>query len=150
MRIVTETVKSWNYHWLLVLSNIFPINLRRLAAPNREWNKATNHEGNVPIYQDILDPQNKRLKSRNPILSDERLRSAIIIIKTQWETFVDEQLHNRQHIIDSANNPPGFELPRRDWRHLNRVRNGHSRCNVILYKWDSQTQIHVIFELLNK
>ena len=32
---------------------------------------------------------------------------------------------------------PGFNLPRRTWSILNRIRTGHDRCNSVLFKWNS-------------
>ena len=58
----------------------------------------------------------------------------------------------------SFTRPPGFELPRRTWVMLNRIRTKHGRCNASLFKWgfkDSpqcdcgvadQTVDHIVFE----
>lgn len=55
----------------------------------------------------------------------------------QWINEWDElNLTNSQLVQDPNERLPGFELNRKDWLQLNRVRSNHGRCKSLLHKWD--------------
>ena len=63
---------------------------------------------------------------KNPYSADEDWRN-------EWR---NSDTNNAEIIEDPNNIIPGFELPRRTWCNINRIRTGHGRCNYLLHKWN--------------
>ena len=161
MRQISGTIKPTPNAWLPVLCNIAPPNTRRMASLKAQVTKCQNNP-TLPINADIEDLTSKkqpRLKSRQP-----PVRTA-----TQLTNFTSEQhwsnewhskdIRNSYLIQDPTAKPNGFNLPRRQWCNLNRIRTGHGVCNKTLNQWgitdspqcdkcgaDEQTIHHLITE----
>src|SRR6195952_2869994 len=134
MRIISGTLKSTPTEWLPVLSNITPPHIRRQEACKREYKKYTS---DYPIWEDIQNIPPTRLKSRSPFWQYpflEHESSSIDTWKSEWSNV---EVHNKQLALDPTEKVPGFDLPRKLWCKLNRVRTGHGRCNAMLFKWNA-------------
>ena len=136
----------------------------QFCATSRPLIQVTKCQNNptLPINTNIKDLTSKkqlRLKSRQP-----PVRTA-----TQLTNFTNEQhwsnewhskaIRNFYLIQDPTAKPNGFNLPRRQWCNLNRIRTGHKVCNKTLNQWgitdspqcdkcgaDEQTIHHLITE----
>lgn len=139
MRVITGAVDSTPLPWLHVLSNIAPPHLRRGKSAHKEWLKCTEHPNlrNIPIREDLLNPPPNRLVSRNPIWKDEIIQSHVYSIKDRWKDFWKDSpnFKNKELIEDPSVRVEGFELPRKEWRVLNRLRTGHGCCAQKMYLW---------------
>lgn len=136
MRMVSGTVKSTPLQWLPVLSNIPPPPLRRKAALKREWQKCCNNT-RLPVHQDHSNRPTQRLRSRKPawklgetLIQDDFQMDAAW--KDEWKESNPDSLNL---ITDPTAQPAGFNLPRRLWSSLNRVRTNHGRCAYMKHKW---------------
>jgi hypothetical protein len=137
MRIITGTIRSTPIQWLPVLSNIVPPHIRRQSATWNSWNKFNSFPDSFPILSYVPENRIPRLKSRKPIWSNNFLNSNFSyneIWKSEWDVC---SLSNKDLISDPSNEVPGFNLPRRIWSLLNRIRTGHGRTNSMLFKWNS-------------
>jgi hypothetical protein len=137
MRLISGTIRSTPNHWLPVLSHIMPPTIRRSTALVREYNKILQNQ-QLPINTDIDDIGRNRLRSRNPpIRTAENLVTAgfnpINEWRQNWTQAVQPKLHNMPCITTT---PAGFELPRKTWSTLNRIRTNHGRCADAFYKWN--------------
>ena len=45
-------------------------------------------------------------------------------------------MHNHELISDPTLKPTGFEIPRKTWVRLNRIRTGHGNCAHFLHLWN--------------
>lgn len=136
MRIVSGTIKSTPTHWLPILSHIPPADLRRKNGLLREYRKAINNL-QLPIHRDIPDLEKKRLRSRHPaMVTAKELHNAnfnmIETWKEQWQEVCPEHCQALPCITER---PPGYELPRKIWSSLNRIRTNHGRSADSLHKW---------------
>ena len=52
--------------------------------------------------------------------------------KISWER---ESVFNNEWISDPSKRVNGFNLKRKDWVQLNRIRTAHGCCNAFLFKW---------------
>ena len=135
MRLVSGTLKSTPTSWLPVLCNIFPPHLRRKNVLKKCWDKYHLFPEDFPIMDILSSPPVQRLSSRKPIWSCNFLRSNFVIHE-QWKIeWNDVNVFNKFLIDDPSKRVPGFDLPRRVWCSLNRLRTGHGRCNDMLFKW---------------
>ena len=136
MRIITGTIKSTPTHWLPALSYIPPPHLRRKRALMCEFKKITENR-QLPIHVDIDSLEINRLQSRHP-----SMRTAASLVETnfqlksswtqEWSKSVPPQL---QSFLQPNKKPCGFDLPRRSWSRLNRIRTNHGKCGDLYYKW---------------
>lgn len=65
MRTISETLKTTPLPWFPVMANITPLLLRREKVLRRKWQKYLKSPG-LPIYEDIMNLSNMRVKLRNP------------------------------------------------------------------------------------
>ena len=134
MRIISGTIKSTPLSWLPVLANIVPSNIRRNYATKREWDKYQSAPEKFPIWQDLSNIPNYRLKSRSPLWKENFSNSSV---QDLWKAlWVNNEVFNKTLIVDPSQEVPGFDLPRKIWSKLNRIRTGHGRCNDMLFKWN--------------
>lgn len=135
MRTISGTIQSTPLEWLPVLSNIPPPHLRRQMALKKEWIKCCDNPL-LPIHQDCLH-EDLRLKSRNPPwLLGKRLAQDEFHTNTAWRDGWAASNPDRLGLIsDPVVQPPGFNLPRKIWTSLNRIRTQHGRCNSWKHKW---------------
>lgn len=136
MRMISGTIKPTPLHWLPVLSNIPPPNLRRENALLREYGKLLNNE-ELPIHRDVPALEINRLRSRHPPLIKAKNTHPLNpdinnLWKTQWRESVPQSSQNMP-CIDVQ--PPGFDLPRKTWTTLNRIRTNNGRCADSLHRW---------------
>ena len=138
MRIITGTISSTPTVWLPVLSNIVPANIRRNYVTKKAWDKYHNSPDQFPIMQDLNNLEMNRLKSRKPLWLESFLDSPFKP-KDDWRLFWQNNkntLFNQNLIVDPTEKVKGFDLPRRVWSTINRLRTGHGRCNYMLHKWN--------------
>ena len=137
MRIITGTIRSTPLHWLPVLSNIVPPHIRRQIAVTKSWEKFHSYPNDFPIISYIPDSRIARLKSRKPLWINDFLynnRSDKEVWRSEWNSC---NIFKKGLITDPSEKVPGFNLPRKIWCTLNRLRTGHGRCNSFLFKWNS-------------
>lgn len=137
MRMISGTIRSTPCHWLPILSHITPPGIRRSIALIREYNKILENP-HLPINTDISDIRRNRLRSRKPsIKTAENLKAAnfnpINEWKQEWTQATTPDYHNMPCITVP---PAGFELPRKTWTTLNRIRTNHGRCADAFYRWN--------------
>ena len=151
MRLISGTLRPTQLHWLPVLANISPLDLRRKAAVDNLVVKIEAHP-EWPVHADVFDHPPQRLPSRKPIWvnmvpddTNERWRE-------EWES---APVVNKTLVSDPTIRQPGFNLPRRSWSTLNRFRTGQGLCAANLHRWhliDSdkcqcgqpQTMLHIV------
>lgn len=159
MRLISGAIRPTPTHWLPILSHIQPPTIRRHNNLLREFKKIQSNK-NLPIHQDLPDLDIDRLASRHP-----PMRSAMKLMeddfdpidqwRTSWNNTVAEEIHQLP-CIDTP--PPGFELPRRSWVALNRIRTKFGNCADMKFKWgmisspecdcgaERQTMKHIVEE----
>lgn len=140
MRLISGTIKSTPVEWLPLLSHIPPPNLRRQHALLREFQKLLNNP-QLPIHTYVADANSHRLRSRKPPTRDAiNLSSNNFQMNSQWKNMQSDRpnliMRNTPCITET---PPGFDLPRKSWSTLNRIRTGHGVCADSLYKWKMRT-----------
>ncbi|KAL1465708.1 hypothetical protein WDU94_005254 [Cyamophila willieti] len=136
MRIVSGSIKSTPTYWLPVLSNISPPQLRREKALLREYEKIHSNRA-LPIHSELAHLEHSRLISRNP-----PMRKALLLLESNfditgeweqiWSTNAPEECRSLPCITTE---PPGYNLPRKTWVTLNRIRTNHGVCADMMYKW---------------
>jgi len=108
MRIITGCVKSTKLEWLPVLSHIAPPEVRRHSAEQKMIKKIQNSTS-LPIYDDLYNAPNKRLKSRNPIWT---VKNGTITERDLWNLHWKDGLAPNNHLIsDPTQLVPGFKFP---------------------------------------
>lgn len=157
MRIITGTIDSTPLEWLPVLANIAPPEIRRKAALQREWQKMSRDETH-PIHQDLINvPNGSRLKSRFPLWKESffdqtSTYDASADWKRQWNS---SNVTNHSLVTDPTKKLAGFDLDRKTWKTINRIRTGHGRTGQMLSRWNntspecdcganSQTMEHIV------
>jgi hypothetical protein len=159
MRLITGTIQSTPLYWLPTLSNIAPAHLRRQQILLREYRKIMRNT-ELPIHADINI--NLPSKSRHsPLLDSQSMNANNFTINDKWlEDWRNNAPVHWQPIKENNKNenPSGFELPRKLWCTLNRIRTNHGKCNDSFYKWglidsprcecsnEKQTINHIVFE----
>ena len=157
MRIITGSIKSTPIEWLPVLSHIEPPRVRRKQILVREYKKIIANP-DLPIHQDLI--HFNRLKSRSPSV---RMAQQLITNNfdgyEEWQSDWQGKVSPTWHPLLISKEPPhGFNLPRKLWVRLNRIRTGHGRSGSALYRWGmrsnpececgaaSQTMGHITYE----
>lgn len=136
-RIISGTIKSTPTEWLPVLSNIMPPEIRRNIALMKEAQRIYSRP-ELPIHDDLNGRNELRLKSRKPFWTKVDDIGYTNYSPTddwldQWER---RQVYNWNLIDDPSVRVSGFDLPRRSWCQLNRIRANHGRCNSTMHKWN--------------
>lgn len=136
LRIICGAVQSTELEWLSVLSNIPPTNILRQESAIRECGKIRLNE-ELPIHGDIASaPIALRLKSRKPFWCFYSEAMNLDNWKDRWKRWwQDTEVHNKHLIEDVTAEVNGFELPRRSWVRLNRVRTGQGCVAFLLHRW---------------
>jgi hypothetical protein len=136
MHLVIGTIKSTPVEWLPVLRNSAPPKLRRREATLREWTKC-HACPELPLHQDIPSDHTMRLKSRRSSwqLGNDLIEQGCDIEQMWQERWNVQNPDAGRLIMDPTVRQPGFDLPRRQWTTLNRIRTGHGRCGDLLHKW---------------
>ncbi|KAI5730977.1 hypothetical protein M8J77_002861 [Diaphorina citri] len=113
-----------------------PPHLRRQEALLREFRKIVENQ-NLPIHGVLADARLGRLISRHaPVETANNLVSSDFDILRQWCIAWDEAaVAEAQHLPCIETQPPGFELTRRLWVTLNRIRTKFGKCAANLHKW---------------
>ncbi|KAE9521936.1 hypothetical protein AGLY_017670 [Aphis glycines] len=122
-------------------NNIAPPKIRREQALIREWTKIKNNK-NLPVHADVrINADRLRLKSRKPPWKTaEMLLLENTGENTKWfEDWMAENPDVQNIVTNPTSKQPGFDLPRKIWVTLNRIRTGHGRCNHMMYKWKLHT-----------
>ncbi|VVC45998.1 Hypothetical protein CINCED_3A018144 [Cinara cedri] len=157
MRTISGAIKSTPASWLPVLSNIAPPHLRRYYSLVREYN---NHALNrsLPIHKYINNNLSQRSKSRKP---PWKLAQKLINYNLNSKWTEEWRLNNpdKFNLIEQpTERVPGFQLPRKEWVTLNRLRTGHGKTGNMLHKWglrdtpqcdcghETQTANHIVEE----
>ncbi|VVC34705.1 Hypothetical protein CINCED_3A013022 [Cinara cedri] len=131
MRIITGSIRTTEVQWLPVLENIAPPDPRRLMHAERMVDKIKRNP-KLPLYENITTHPHKSLKSRHPIWDLTFPVEALSITwKTQWK---DSGVRGVTLIENPEIRTPGFDLPRKLWSTLNRIRTEQGRCKSLLHK----------------
>lgn len=157
-RLICGAVQPTEVEWLSVLSNIAPANILRVESAWREVKKISL-DTDLPIYNDLVSaPTNLRLKSRSPFWLFFRNANSLTDLKSRWkEWWSGVTVHNKDLIDDPTAEVNGFNLPRRSWLRVNRIRTGQGCCAFLLHRWniiesplcqcgDVQTMKHLVEE----
>lgn len=122
MRAITGAVESTPVPWLHVLSNIEPPRIRRKMAAHKEWTKCLDEcrTYELPIKNILLNPPPTRLH-----------------VHEQWKEYWNgsPEFSNKHLIEEPHHKLEGFNLPRREWRMLNRFRSGHGCSGDQMHRW---------------
>lgn len=152
MRTITGCISSTPIPWLPVLSHIAPPELRRQFATTKLLRKITMLDNSL-LSVILKDVPPQRLKSRSTIQHQIILNFDLL---SSWRiAWTQSAVFNCELIDDPANVPGGFNLERKIWVKLNRLRTGHGKCNHCLARWGSgspecdcggvdQTMAHIV------
>lgn len=134
LRIVTGTVKATPVPWLYVIANIPPSNLRRCRAVKRLYNSCLVHENSV-LYDLLQNKVTQRLVSRKTVWQTlDELKE--FDISREWKiAWSNASVINYELVDDPNRKVEGYDLDRRSWVTLNRIRTNQGRCNYCLFKW---------------
>lgn len=139
MRVITGAVDSTPVPWLHVLSNIEPPQVRRKLAAHKEWEKCLDESRTyeLPIKNFLLNPPPPRLSSRSPIWKDTEIQDPNFNAHEQWKNYWNGSPDfSNKHLIEEPHRKlEGFNLPRREWRMLNRFRSGHGCSGEQMHRW---------------
>jgi hypothetical protein len=134
LRIVSGTVRSTPISWLPVLCNIVPAKFRRLNCLSKLLCKVNTNQNSI-LYDVLQDKVPERLVSRkaawkifDSVINFDQMESW----RVDWENI---NLFNKNFVIDPTVKLNGFEMKRKFWSRLNRIRTGQGRCNYCLHKW---------------
>jgi len=135
LRIVTGTLKSTPLQWLYVLSNIAPPNLTRKRHFKNIIQKSIINENSL-LYEVLEDAVAPRLKSRS--MWNDLFESLVNFnVEREWRlAWHNDQVINMDLVVDPTKKLPGFELNRKSWKNLNRIRTNCGICNYSLHKWN--------------
>ena len=136
MRLITGTLKPTPLPWLPVLANIPPPALRRKAAEDKLLLATAAHQ-DWGLYRDINSPPPYRLSSRRPLWKDMQPVDTTARWCDEWTL---APVVNSSLVTDPTIRQPGFDLPRRQWCQLNRIRTGQGQCGACLKRWGSGFQ----------
>ena len=122
--------------WLPPLSHIAPPKLRREHALAREFKKIMDNP-QLQVHNDIPDVQANRFRSRQPPLETARMLHLNNLDinarwKVDWESSIAPSYHSMPCI---SSRPEGFDLPRKAWSTLNRIRTNCGTCADSLHRW---------------
>ena len=157
IRIISGTLKSTPIQWLPTLSHIAPPHLRRQEVIRKEA-LLTESKPELPIHEDLENIPNMRLKSRKPIWQSwKSLQVSNFDVKEEWRrSWKEPKFANQDLVQDPTSKPAGFDLPRKQWVTLNRIRTTHARTAHHLHRWKmkespacdcgdpDQTVLHVV------
>ncbi|UYV74730.1 hypothetical protein LAZ67_12000730 [Cordylochernes scorpioides] len=132
MRLITGNMRPTPIDWLPYLSNIAPPDLRRKKSTSNLLSKIKANT-KLSINTALEIPPPTRLISRNPAwVADEN-----VDLKEEWRNrWSNLAIANKDLVEDPNTKPPGYNLPRRTWSTLNRIRTSTGRCNYLLNKWN--------------
>ena len=139
MRIISCTVNATPVCWLPVLCNIAPSNLRRREQTTAKLLEKTMREKNSLLYLELQDLPINCLISRHSIWSNFQLLDQYNIIEKWREKWFTDKISNYELIYDPTVSVGGFDIERREWSLLNRLRTGFGCCNELLHKWSLTT-----------
>jgi len=137
MRTILGAVKSTPIQWLPLLCNIAPPNLRRMNSLLQEWAKCLRNTA-LPIHSDCTNVGPlQRLKSRKPTWKIAgKLTTEKFDLMSKWTEDWRSNNIDSNHLFDQPMmQPPGFNLTRRQWIVLNRLRTGHGRTGLMMHRW---------------
>ena len=137
IRTVSGALRPTNIYWLPVLSNIEPPQIRRDRATLQEYKKAQQLTGRVPIKEILRVPPKSRLRSRRPfVIEAARLSNLNQTAQEIWEQSWIQGIPPGHDMVTNLTCPrPGFNLTRRQFVTLNRLRCGQARCAESLHRW---------------
>jgi hypothetical protein len=135
MRTISGALKPTQCEWLPVLANIAPPHLRRNSATLREWTKAKTNTSLLNVALNNI-PQT-RLRSRKPFWTRaQALETEKFTITQAWtEEWRSADVKNKHLVEDPSRGVSGFELERKQWTTLNRIRTGCCKSASELHKW---------------
>jgi len=137
MRTISGAIKSTPVPWLSVLSNISPPHLRRYSSLVQEYK---NHDSNksLPLHRYINNNPKQRLKSRKPPWKmAQQLSKENYNLNSKWTDEWRLDNPDKFSIIEKpTERPPGFQLPRKEWVTLNRLRTGHGKREICCINGD--------------
>lgn len=92
----------------------------------------------LSIHQDIQNRFNVRLPSRKPFwLKLNEIGYETYTPDEDWKGQWNDLHVTNSYLIEDPNKEiRGFDLPRKTWTQINRIRSNHGRCNYTLNKWN--------------
>ncbi|UYV85011.1 hypothetical protein LAZ67_X004248 [Cordylochernes scorpioides] len=114
-------------------STASPCRQRTQSSWGRNFENSVDWNTKLPINTVLEIPPPTRLISRNPAwVADEN-----VDLKEEWRNrWSNLAIANKDLVEDPNTKPPGYNLPRRTWSTLNRIRTSTGRCNYLLNKWN--------------
>ena len=88
----------------------------------------------LPLYQDMFQPPRARLTSRHPVWSSQPNQKTSVTEAWQKE-WTNSDARNQFLIVNATARVPDWDLPRRLWSLLNRLRTGQGLCAANLHLW---------------
>lgn len=136
MRLISGTIRCTPTFWLPILSHIPPPTVRREYGLIKVYNDIQNNHL-LPVHHDLPGINRNRLRSRHPPLNTaRRLAESKFNMTDRWKQLWKISATPEQQTMPCiTTKPPGFELPRKIWSTLNRVRTNCGRCADSLHKW---------------
>ena len=135
MRVISGCIKATPIQWLPVLTNIMPPSIRRQQALVSTIDKSLSFDNSI-LANLMREVPNQSLSRKPPFITYQELKAnnfnPLDKWKMEWSASVPD---NGFLILDPTQKLDGFNLPRRQWVTLNRIRTGRGRCGQTLHKW---------------
>jgi len=135
LRTISGVTRNTPNDWLPVLANIVPAELRRKQAFKNIINNARN-EKNSLLYQMIEEETSQRLTSRKTISVKLKELENFEITEEWKRIWSASHVINKEFIINPNEILPGFQLDRKLWVKLNRIRTNVGNCGYWHKKWN--------------
>ena len=105
--------------------------LRREMFAIKTFNNFKDHQS--LLFYELNNPPSVRLISRKSIFYN--LDPDFDDVEQWRQLWKHNRPFNGEIISDPSEEVPGFNLPRKSWTILNRIRTGQGRCNHLLHEW---------------
>jgi len=135
LRVITGTLKPTPLHWLYTLSNIPSPELLRKRSFKNILDKTFMNKNSL-LYEILEDTVEQRLISRQ-VWKDSYAELENFNIELEWKlAWENEHVVNHELILDPTKKVNGFNLDRKSWKNLNRIRTNCGICKYTLWKWN--------------
>jgi len=96
----------------------------------------TNFHQNSLLFDVLQKNVKERFQSRNVPRTQFNEHNGFNFLDEWRNLWIDLSVFNHEFVIDPTKKLNGFDLPRKYWIALNRVRTCQSCCNYCLFKWN--------------
>ena len=135
LRCVSGAVKATPLPWLSVLCNIVPAHLRRKSLLKNTLSNTNFHQNSL-LFDVLQENVTERLKSRKVPRTQFNELNDFNCLEEWRNLWIDQSVFNHEFVIDPTKKLNGFDLHRKYWIALNRIRTCQGRCNYCLFKWN--------------